>query len=295
MRTLTFTVPSEFSEKPLLYFLKGKLGFSHGIVGTLRHTEGAVKVNGKNTRVVDRVFEGDILEITLPEKTSPPELWETELDIVYEDDDLIIINKPAGLSCHPSHNHPNFTLANAVAAHVLKSGGEASAARAVGRLDKGTSGLILFAKHAYAASLLNGTIEKIYIALASRRIEKSGVIDAPIYRPDPLKTLRATGSEGDAALTKYEVLKQCGDCTLLKVKIETGRTHQIRVHLKSVGAPLVGDDMYGGPITENLSRPALHCAEIFFTHPTTGEKMHFSQELPDDIKAEINSRLLSRD
>ena len=102
-------------------------------------------------------------------------------------------------------------------------------------------------------------------------------------------------SKGDAALTKYKVLKQCGDCTLLKVKIETGRTHQIRVHLKSVGAPLVGDDMYGGPITENLSRPALHCAEIFFTHPTTGEKMHFSQELPDDIKAEIYSRLLSRD
>lgn len=292
MRTLTYTVPSEFSEKPLLYFLKGKLKFSHGIVGTLRHTEGAVKVNGKNARVIDIVFEGDLLEITLPEKTVPPTLWETELNIVYEDDDVLILNKPAGLSCHPSHSNPNFTLANAVAAYLFKTTGTSSAARAVGRLDKGTSGLLLFAKHSYAASRLNGKIEKIYIALASRRIEKAGIIDTPIYRPDPLKTLRATGHVGDAALTKYEILKQCGDCTLLKVKIETGRTHQIRVHLKSIGAPLVGDDMYGGPLTKHLNRPALHCSEMFFEHPATGEKMHFFAPLPDDIEAELNSRLL---
>lgn len=289
MRKLEYTVTEKFSEKPLLHFLKGSLGFSTNIVQTLRHTEGAVKVNGKNARVVDKVFSGDKLEILLPEKSSPPLLWEKELDIVYEDDDILIVNKPAGISCHPSHSHPNYTMANAVAAYLVKTENSPKAARAVGRLDKGTSGLLLFAKNIFAASKLNGKIEKIYIALAYKIIEEKGVIDTPIYRPDPNKTLRDTGENGDSAYTEYEPISHHGEFTLLKVKIKTGRTHQIRVHLKSIGAPLAGDDMYGGPLTEFLKRPALHCSEIEFFHPATNEKMHFSLPLPDDIKLQITN------
>lgn len=292
MRTLFYTIPEDYEGKPLLYYLKGRLKFSEGIVGTLRHTEGAVKINGSNARVIDKIHSGDSLEITLPEKTAPPLLWDAPLDIVYEDSDVLIINKPAGIQCHPSHNHPNFTIANAVASYLLKAEGEARAARAVGRLDKGTSGLLLFAKHSYAASLLNGNIKKVYFALVEKRIEKPGTVDTPIFRPDPLKTLRDTGENGDFAVTHYEPLEHYGDFTLLRVTIETGRTHQIRVHMKSIGAPLAGDDMYGGTVTKHLARPALHCGEISFTHPATGKTLCFSLPLPEDITAatlELNS------
>lgn len=289
MRTLTYTIPENYEGKPLLYYLKGCLRFSESIVGTLRHTDGAVKVNGAHARVIDKIHFGDTLEITLPEKSTAPLLWDTPLNIVFEDGDILIINKPAGVSCHPSHNHPNFTMANAVAAYLLKTEGTARAARTVGRLDKGTSGLLLFAKHSYAASRLNGNVKKTYTALAGAHLEKSGTINTPIFRPDPLKTLRDTGDTGDFAVTHFEPLGFYGDLTLLKVTIETGRTHQIRVHMKSIGAPLVGDDMYGGTLTKNLSRPALHCGEMEFFHPTTGEKLHFSAPLPEDIINEINS------
>lgn len=293
MRTLTFTIHADYEGKPLLYYLKGFLKFSEGIVGTLRHTEGAVKINGNNTRVIDKIHTGDFLEITLPEKSNAPLLWDAPLDIVYEDSDILIVNKPAGISCHPSHNHPNFTMANAVAAYLLKTEGEEKASRTVGRLDKGTSGLLLFAKHSYAASRLNGNIDKVYFALVGKRIEAPGTIDTPIFRPDPLKTLRDTGKSGDFAVTHYEPRGFFGEYTLLRVTIETGRTHQIRVHMKSIGAPLVGDDMYGGTLTKYLSRPALHCGEISFTHPATGERFHFSLPLPEDILNEINSHTKS--
>ena len=287
MRQLLYSVPEKYNEKPLLHFFKSELKFSTRIVQSLIHTDGSVKRNGEKIRVIDKIFTGDKIEIILPEKSTSPLLWEKELDIVYEDEDILVINKPAGISCHPSHNHPNFTLANAVAYYLKNTGDGEKAARAVGRLDKGTSGLIVFAKNIYSASRLNGKIEKIYIALATKYIEESGIIEKPIYRPDPNKTLRDTGENGDYALTEYEPLSHHGNYTLCKVRIKTGRTHQIRVHFKSIGAPLLGDDMYGAETTVNLTRPALHCSEVFFTHPATGNEMHFCVPLPEDIKKEI--------
>lgn len=287
MRELIFTVPDKYSDKPVLYFLKGGLGFSTRIVQTLRHTGGALLLNGEPVRVVDKARSGDVLRVLLPEKSEPPLLWDEPLDIVFEDADCLVINKPAGISVHPTRNHPNGTLANAVAAYMIRCGAEGSAARAVGRLDKGTSGLILFAKNSYAASVLNGKIEKIYIALAGAHLPESGTVDAPIYRPDPQKTLRAAGQTGDSAVTHFRALSYCGDFTLLEVRIETGRTHQIRVHMQYLGAPLVGDDMYGGRLTENLKRPALHCKALSFIHPVTGERMSFEAKLPDDIAKEL--------
>ena len=288
MREFVFSVPGEYAGRPIIGFLRGGLGFSTRIVQTLRHTPGAVLLNGTPARVIDKLQAGDELRVLLPDNSSPPLLWDAPLDIVYEDDDLLVINKPAGLSVHPTRNHPNGTLANAVAAHIIKGGGEPSAARAVGRLDKGTSGLILFAKNIYAASLLNGKIEKIYIALASAHLPESGTVDVPIYRPDPLKTLRAAGETGDSALTHYRVISYHGDYSLCEVKIETGRTHQIRVHMQYLGAPLVGDDMYGGPLTDCLKRPALHCRSIKFMHPAQNRLMTFCADMPADIADEIN-------
>ena len=285
MRKLNYVVPAEYAARPLLHFLRGGAKLSTRIVATLRHTENSVLVNGTAARLIDKVREGDEICIYIPEKTEPPQLFEMELDIIYEDDDLLVINKPSGISVHPTYNHPNGTLSNAVANYLIKSGGTPSAARAVGRLDKVTSGVIIFAKHSVAASLLNGELDKTYFAVVHGVLQGSGTVDAPIYRPDSTKTIRAVGAGGDEAVTHWQAVESCSDLTLVKIKTETGRTHQIRVHLAHIGHPLAGDEMYGGTAVCGITRAALHCAEISITHPVTKEVLTFTAPVPDDMKS----------
>lgn len=287
MRKLEYTVPPEYSDRPLLHFFKGYAKFSTHSVQTLRHTDGAVLVNGKAARVIDKVKYGDKITVNFPEKTSPPLLWDYPLDIIYEDNDLLVLNKPSGISVHPTKNHPNGTMCNAVAAYLIKTGNEPSAARAVGRLDKVTSGVLIFAKNSFTASRLNGNLQKTYTALAMGKTPESGTIDAPIFRPDFGKTLRAVGENGDKAVTHYKAIEYTGGNTLLEIKTETGRTHQIRVHLSHIGHPLVGDTMYGAEQTEFLKRAALHCNEVTLIHPVTNAEMTFSAPLPADIQSEL--------
>ncbi len=294
MRILEYVVPEEFSNRPVLHFLKGHLKLSTKIVQSLRHTEGSVTANDRVVRMIDNVYENEKVIIRIPEKSTPPLLCEMDLDIIYEDEDILVLNKPAGISAHPTRRHPNGTLANGVANYIIKSGGSEAAGRAIGRLDKGTSGVIVFAKNSLSAFRLNGKIEKTYYALVKGDIADSGTIDTPIYRPDPNKTLRAVSTTREDALpatTHWQLEKRNGNRALLKVNIETGRTHQIRVHFSSIGFALIGDDMYGGEVTENLSRPGLHCGRAEFMHPTNGEKMCFVAELPNDITNELTERL----
>ncbi len=287
MRKLEYIIPAEYGGRPLLHFLRGGAKLSTRIVATLRHTENSVLVNGTAARLIDKVCEGDEISVFIPEKTEPPLLFEMELDIIYEDDDLLVINKPAGIAVHPTYNHPNGTLSNAVANYLVKKNGASGAARAVGRLDKVTSGVIIFAKNSLAASLLNGELQKTYFAIVHGEMCGSGTVDVPIYRPDSTKTVRAVG-KGDRAVTHWQAIENCGDLTLVKIKTETGRTHQIRVHLAHIGHPLAGDEMYGGTAVGSINRAALHCAEIGILHPVTKEKMTFSAPLPDDMKNIIN-------
>ncbi|MBE6752111.1 MAG: RluA family pseudouridine synthase [Ruminococcaceae bacterium] len=293
MRILEYIVPEEFSDRPVLHFLKGHLKLSTKIVQSLRHTEGSVTSNDRIVRMIDNVYKDETVVIRIPEKSTPPLLCEMDLDIIFEDEDILVLNKPAGISAHPTRRHPNGTLANGVADYIIKNGGSEAAGRAIGRLDKGTSGVIVFAKNSLSAYRLNGNIEKTYYALVKGDISDSGTIDTPIYRPDPNKTLRAVSTEREDALpatTHWQIEKRCSDKALLKVNIETGRTHQIRVHFSSIGFPLLGDDMYGGEITENLSRPGLHCGKAELIHPTSGEKMIFHAELAEDITKELGIR-----
>ena len=289
MRVITYTISKEYNNRPLLHFLKGELKLSTHIVQSLRHTNGAVLINGNFARVVDIVNEGDNLEIHFPEKTQPPLLWEKELEIIFEDQDLLVINKPSGISVHPTFNHPNGTLCNAVANYLLKTQNTSSAARAIGRLDKVTSGVLIFAKNAYTASRLNGNIEKIYNAIAYGCTPEKGTINAPIYRPDFGKTMRAVGNEGDEAITHFKTITQSTEKSFLEITTETGRTHQIRVHCAHIGHPLMGDDMYGAPLTENLKRAALHCSKVTITHPVTKENITFTAPLPEDMKNELKT------
>ena len=288
MRKIEYTVSEEYNGTPLYYFLRECVGVSTRIIQTLRHTPKSVFINGKESRVIDKVKNDDKIEIFLPEKTEPPILWETALDVIYEDEDLLIINKPSEVSVHPTRNHPNGTLCNAVAAYLKNSGNENFVARAVGRLDKVTSGVMVFAKNAFAASKLNGNLDKTYLALAQGVLEGEGTVNAPIYRPDMNKTIRAVGEQGDEAITIWKALKSFDNKTLLEVKTVTGRTHQIRVHCAHIGHALVGDEMYGAKTTDNIKRAALHCYEVKITHPITNEELTFVAEVPEDMKREMS-------
>ncbi len=294
LRKIEYKVSEEYNGTPLYYFLRECVGISTRIIQTLRHTPKSVFINGEESRVVDKVKADDAITVYLPEKTEPPILWETDLDVIFEDEDLLIINKPSGVSVHPTRNHPNGTLCNAVAAYLKNSGNENFVARAVGRLDKVTSGVMVFAKNAFVASKLNGNLDKTYLALAEGVLEGEGTVNAPIYRPDINKTIRAVGEQGDEAITNWKALESFDNKTLLEIKTVTGRTHQIRVHSAHIGHPLVGDEMYGAKVTDNIKRAALHCYEVKIIHPITNEEKTFVAELPDDMKKEMVGEITIR-
>lgn len=289
-RILRFTVEEEFNNAKVLKYLRGKLKMSSRTVVKLRHTQNAIKLNGVHARTIDLMKTGDVLEITIPEEKN--EIAATHFDdlvILYEDEDILVINKPAGLAMHPTHNHQGDTLANEVAAYFAKKG-DVPVFRAVGRLDKSTSGVVVCALNKHSASILQGTMKKEYLALVEGEYRGQGTINKKIYRPDPMKTLRAVGETGDDAVTHWKEEIATEKLSLVRINLETGRTHQIRVHFSSMGTPLAGDDMYGSRNTE-IARAALHCENVTLIHPVTGEKMFFEAPLPDDM-AKIKNEII---
>lgn len=282
MRHIEFVIDESFDGQKVIAYLRGCAKLSARLVNSLKRAEKGITLNGEHIRTIDRLHTGDILAVNIPDDSNEIEPVDYPLDIVYEDNDILVINKPAGLAMHPTHNHQGDTLANGVAAYLTAKGSN-SAFRAVGRLDKSTSGLVICALNKYAAASLAGNFTKTYFALVKGSFCGSGTIDKPIYRPDPMKTLRAVGEEGDRAVTHWETVLTDGETSLMKVTLETGRTHQIRVHFSSEGAPLCGDDMYGSTDTR-IGRAALHCGILDFVHPVTGESMHFEVPLPEDMK-----------
>ncbi len=291
MRTIQYTIPAEYSGKKLLVFLKNHINLSTAIIRVLRNKENTCFVNGEHHRVIDPVFEGDVVTLKIPEKTEPPLLWDEPINIIYEDKDLLIVNKPSGVATHPTAKHPNFTLCNAVANYLIKECNLPAAGRAVGRLDKVTSGVTVFAKNTVAASLLNGKLQKKYLAVVWGEVPESGTVDAPIFRPDMGKTTRSVDPRGDRAITHFKRLACFDGKSFCEITTETGRTHQIRVHFNHIGHPLVGDEIYGASSTANLRRAALHCSEITLTHPVTKTEMTFTAPLPEDMENELKGNL----
>lgn len=283
-RVIEYIIPDEFSGKKLVAFLRGSVNISSRMLTQLKKDPNGLKKNGEHIRTVDKVFSGDIIAIKFPDEANSIEPSDfSDLKIVYEDDDILIINKPAFLAVHPTHNHQGDTLANQVAGYML-SKQKSPVFRAVGRLDKSTSGLIIIALNKHSAFKLSEKNKKEYLAIAEGKIDGCGTINRPIYRPDPGKTLRAVGETGEKAITHYESIASNGEHTLLRVILETGRTHQIRVHFSSMGHPLAGDEMYGGS-KKYIDRAALHCEKISFFHPVTGEALDFTAEMPPDMKS----------
>lgn len=293
-RTVEYTVPPECDGEKLIVFLRGYVKISARLLTKLKNDPNGLKRNSILIRTVDRVFAGDVISVTFPQETSEIPPTDTDgLVKVYEDDDILIINKSGDIAMHPTHNHQGDTLANKIAAYY-KEKGKNIVFRAVGRLDKSTSGLVIIALNAHAANMLSSSVKKEYTAIVGGEYHGTGTINKPIVRPDPNKTYRQVGQGGDKAVTHWQAVATDGKKSIVKIRLETGRTHQIRVHFASEGTPLVGDEMYGSTDTA-LSRAALHCASVEFEHPVTQQKMFFEAELPEDMKKEadkiINNRL----
>jgi 23S rRNA pseudouridine1911/1915/1917 synthase len=257
--------------------------------------EGRVTVNGAETKASYRVEGGDEIIVRVP----PPEATELEpepipLDVVYEDEDLIVINKPAGLVVHPSHGHRKSTLVNAILAHCPDLAGINGTLRPgiVHRLDKDTSGLIIVAKNDAAQQSLQRQfkrreVKKTYLALVEGRLEpERGLIEAPVGRdPHHRKRMAVVARGGREARTEYRVLETLADHTLVEVHPLTGRTHQVRVHFASLGHPLVGDPVYGFRRQRlGLGRQFLHAWKLGFHLPSSGRPIDLTAKLPHDLR-----------
>jgi len=254
--------------------------------------DGYITVNGHVAKASLKLNAGDRVDIVIP--PTPPSPLSPEaipLNIIYEDDDLLVVDKPAGLAVHPAPGHPGHTLINAILSHFphLADIGDSLRPGVVHRLDKDTSGVMLVAKNRAAqANLINQfksrSIMKAYLALIKGRLTpERGIIEAAIGRDPRNRKRMAVVTLGREARTEYQVIKYTGNYTLLEVMPETGRTHQIRVHLSAIGYPVVGDLMYGVR-SPHLSRQFLHACRLGFKLPSTGEYVEFKSELPPDLE-----------
>ena len=264
--------------------------------------DGKVSVNGKViTKAGTKLSAGDIVEADIPEPKEDDSFiaQDIPLDIVYEDSDLLVINKPQGMVVHPAAGHYEGTLVNALLAHCKDELSDINGVLRPGivhRIDKDTSGLMLACKNNFthlklADMLSRHEIVREYRALVYGFVkEDKGLIDAPIGRSSNDRRKMAVIKDGKSAVTHFEVIERLGEITDLKLILETGRTHQIRVHMAYIGHPVVGDPVYASRRKNfGLSGQALHSQAITFVHPRTGETMHFEVDLPDYYKAVINS------
>ena len=265
---------------------------SKGLLAKIKFRGGDIRVNDQSQNATYLLDIGDQVVIDIP----PEEGFETleaidyPLDILFEDDHFLILNKPFGLASIPSVNHSN-TIANFIKGYYVKQAYENQQVHIVTRLDRDTSGLMLFAKHGYAHARLDRqlqkkSIEKRYFALVKGAgvLEPEGNIIAPIARDENSIITRRVAKGGKYAHTEYKVIAAYGDIHLVDIRLHTGRTHQIRVHFSHIGFPLLGDDLYGGSLEHGIQRQALHCHFLSFYHPFLEEQLEISSPLPDDFK-----------
>ena len=270
-------------------YLKKK-GYSRQIIIHLKKTEHGILQNGEWAYVRTPLVPGDVLKITLLEESASEHILPVpmEPDIVYEDEDLLVVNKPFDMPVHPSiHNYDN-TLANGMA-YYFQQKGETFIFRCINRLDRDTTGLLILAKNALSASILSNDmkarkIHRTYQAVVSRiPVPASGTIDAPIARKEDSAIERCVDFEkGEPAVTHYRTLETKENLALVALSLETGRTHQIRVHMQHMGCPLLGDYLYNPDFTL-INRVSLHSYSLSFVHPITGQSMYFCAPLPKDM------------
>ena len=297
---MTFPVPSTLAGERVDRAVALLTGWSRADVAVLIEA-GAVRVGGQPVAKSRRLAEGEEVEVEgEPEADAPPKPEPVDFPIVHADDDLVVLVKPAGLVVHPGAGHEEGTLASGLLHRFpeIASVGDPMRPGIVHRLDRDTSGLMVVARSTRAydvlvESLAAREIERRYLALAWGRFDaKRGTIDAPIGRSATRRTRMAVREAGKEARTGYEVMEQYEHpvCALLECKLETGRTHQIRVHLAAIGHPIVGDGTYGGDRNPlQPGRPFLHAHALALVHPVTGERLEFTDPLPPELMAVLTT------
>lgn len=290
MRILTHTVLPEEEGRMVKGILRGSLQLSYTLLKSLKWRENAILLNGQSVHVNAIVHAGDVVSVALSERTPREDLYcenTAAPNIVYEDEDLLVLNKPAGVAMHPKADD---AAAPSLAAMLTGYLGEGSVPHFVSRLDKGTSGLLIAAKSGYIhdrlrRALHSSELRREYRAVAVGQVTPPrGVIDAPIGRADGSIIRRCVREDGLVSRTEYEVLQTTERFTLLRLRPETGRTHQLRVHMAYLGHPLAGDWLYGTEDKNLIARPALHSYELWFTQPITGQELHFTAPIPQDMQ-----------
>ena len=274
--------------------LLAKRGLTRRQISAAKFREEGICLNGVPVLVVALVEAGDLVEIRVE---TGREVWDYlvpvpgPVEVFYEDEDLIAVQKPAGLASHPCGSHYQNTMANRMAAYFAEKG-EQVRIRAIGRLDRETSGVMVFAKNRAAAGHLfaqkeDGRFQKTYLALVSGRLSRPcGIIDSPIGKGKGI--CMKVDADGKRAVTRYRVLQE-GEISAVLLQIRTGRTHQIRVHMASIGHPLLGDSLYHGDCSR-MERTALHAWKAFFIHPFTGKKIDVQADIPEDMRQVLGKR-----
>ena len=289
-RYLTLNITPELAGQEVNTLLRRRLGLSGTVLRRVKWLEDGITLDGVRVNVRVRAGEGQTLAVRLtdPAPASGVVPAEGPLEIVFEDPDLVVVNKAPGVLVHPGHGHFDDTVGNFLIYHYKASGDE-SDFHPVHRLDKGTSGLVAVAKHAHAQEKLKnqlhtGGFRRVYLAVCDGvPPEPSGTVDAPIGPVDGSPVAREVRPGGRPARTHYRVVRTCGPRTLVELELETGRTHQIRVHMAHIGCPLTGDFLYGTENRALIARPALHSARLELTHPITGERLAFAAPVPADM------------
>lgn len=287
-RILHYTITNREEGKEILSFLREK-GFSKNILSSMKTISDAILLNGEKAFGRTRLKEGDFLRIRIPETETSPHIVSSEipLSILYEDEDILIVNKPANTPIHPSQGNYENTLANA-AAWYFQQKDQPFVYRCINRLDRDTTGALILAKNALSAALLgnqmqNRQIRRTYLALSEGMTPEKGTVSGPIAREaDSVITRTVDFEKGERAVTHFERLAFSSGLSLLELHLETGRTHQIRVHLKYLGFPIPGDYLYN-PHYEKISRQALHSYQLDFSHPITGKPLTFTAPVPEDF------------
>ena len=306
MRVIEYTLTTEDEPLYIKEVLQRRLKFSSRLMRKLKVHEGELLLDGKAARMKDKGSAGQRLSVRYPEETSYFEPEDIPLDVPYEDEDLLVVNKQPGIVVHPTKGYQTGTLANAL---VFRMNGQGVSykPRFVNRLDRDTSGLVIVGKNSHTQDFLmhqmeKDLVEKTYIAIVHGIVGEAGqtgTVDEPIDKDPNHVARRHVTPEGYPSVTHYEVLAsssfdagQGGECSgysLLKLRLETGRTHQIRVHMTHIGHPLVGDELYGqlygyAQVPSWMPRQALHAAHLKFEHPSEGKTVEVSADLPEDMQ-----------
>ncbi|HBF7322500.1 TPA: RluA family pseudouridine synthase [Clostridioides difficile] len=288
---ISYTNEEEMTLKEVLL---DKLNFSVRSLSKMKR-EKSVLVNGVYKKPSLKVYSGDLIEVKIDEEKANFEPQDLNLQIIYDDFDIIMVNKPPFMVVHPTKSHYDKTIANGIS-YYIDNQKENVKIRFVNRLDMNTSGLVIVAKNAYAHHTLStamseNKVEKKYITVVDGIIkENEGTIDEPIYRPTEDSIKRIIDERGQSSVTHYKVIERLENATVLEVSLETGRTHQIRVHMAHIGHGIIGDELYGYVDEELINRQALHAYKFEFEQPRTKEKLKFKADIPEDMK-ELISKL----